>query len=712
VNLRKHASLIVTGLLAAGLLAYAYHDREGVSDEERFEREGDIFPAWRRDAVTQIEIAHDDETIRLEKHADDGGAGSWHLTSPRSELADYSAAENLLISLEHGRGMRKSTAPPQSLEKPRARGNISMGAVSYSFLLGAPAPQPEGASYFQLQGGDAIVVSKEFTEALMQKSERFRSKNVVPYLSIQLDSMEIASAPGTWKLTRMSPIAFKIEPLGVRASRAKLDKIWGALSELRAEFFVPDAEAKAATERAPIRIAMKATDATRPAAAMRLGGECAGHPDDVMFYREAPDPVGACVPKVVLSALGMKPEDLADDGAFTARFDEVEEVKLTNEGGGDEKAPKTVELARTGAGFHMRAPQDRLLGPDEARSIAHVLELLDKCPGAHVTPGATANGPVLGRVHVRAQSGDEEIEVGRTFFRRTMDGAVVEAPRTLTAAILPRATLFRPPPAFDESVADERVDALELRCGGLTQSFARDSRGAFGAHAPQELVADQAGVAGLADTVARLRAEEWVSDTDVDGAFGTKDSTCSATIVSRAEAATITHTLRLGGTTEGGVYARADDDPNVMVLGSAASDLLHAVYMDLDTARPHGAVSRIVLRHADKAIELSRGDENAAVFDEADMLEFERAVRFGPAAKEEGLDTPWLTIELEARADGGAPSRKRISLGERPGKAIYARVDRVPVTYTISPGRVASLVSAAGPILSPAVLAPKDASAE
>ena len=83
---------------------------------------------------------------------------------------------------------------------------------------------------------------------------------------------------------------------------------------------------------------------------MRIGGVARGTPDDVVFYRSAPDPLGACVPKSVLETLRAPPESFVDDGAFTARFDEVEEVTLTTD-------KLTIELARAGTGFRERKPE-------------------------------------------------------------------------------------------------------------------------------------------------------------------------------------------------------------------------------------------------------------------------------------------------------------------------------------------------------------------
>jgi hypothetical protein len=94
-----------------------------------------------------------------------------------------------------------------------------------------------------------------------------------------------------------------------------------------------------------------------------LGGECPGHPDDVIATRTAAGapPRIACVAKAALEGLSVPAADLVDRHAFGARSDEVIEITLR---AGD----ATLDVARAGAQWHERTPLDRAVdGADRVR---------------------------------------------------------------------------------------------------------------------------------------------------------------------------------------------------------------------------------------------------------------------------------------------------------------------------------------------------------
>ncbi len=681
MTVRKHASLIVTGVLAVALLTYAYVDRNNVTDIERTAREGDLFPAWRRDQVTRFELVFQDETLTLDKHGDDGGVGTWTMTEPRPDQADYASVESLLISLEHGRPIRKSSTDVGGWDKPRVRGKVLMGAITFDFEVGAHAPTPEGASYFRLKGQEPVVISKEVTDALLAHGEHYRSRAVVPYLSLQLDWVEVTSPAGPWKLTRLTPIAFKIEPLGVRASRTKIDRMWGALADLRSEAYFPTDEAKRLTENPVLRVAMKPTEAQKPAGIFRVGGTCPGQPEQLIFYREAPDPMGACVPKGAVERLSATPDAYADEGAFTYRFDEIEDVILTS---GD----KTVELARTGSGFHMRAPEDRALDVDEARVASHLLTIIDKTEGASFVRGFSTDEPALGKVRVRTAVGDEEIEIGRAHIRRLMDGAVLSASETLTTALLPRRTLLRAPRIFSEAIDASEISQVTLDCGAL-QVFERDPKNprAFVMLAPPGFAVDEPGLSGLAENLTRLRADAWVADED-RGAWKTKTSSCKVSFRSKDEAGTTTHTLSLGSAGQGGIFARVDEDPAVAVVPVSVSDLMHAIYIDTELPHPPGALVAIEVKQGGKTTTLRPGDESGEAFAQLESLAFDRVLHLGAPVADDGMSTPTLELGLTYASDAGRTAKLRLVLGARKPKGYTAVVGDAGAVFLVSPRRL------------------------
>ena len=92
--MKKHAGTVVLVVLALALGVWLWLDRDRISEGERKRRENSAFVVWRRDELTRISVAHEGESIVLErdrpaagKPSNEGKEGQWRLTSPREERA-------------------------------------------------------------------------------------------------------------------------------------------------------------------------------------------------------------------------------------------------------------------------------------------------------------------------------------------------------------------------------------------------------------------------------------------------------------------------------------------------------------------------------------------------------------------------------------------------------------------------------------------------
>jgi hypothetical protein len=143
-------------------------------------------------------------------------------------------------------------------DSPRAHGSIAMGSVSYEFSLGPEAKTPEGAAFFRSSGVDGtVVVSKELATDLMKGADAFRTRTLVPYLSLDLARLEVSGRANAFVLERKGDgRSFILKDRGLRASRERLDRVWGAFAEMRAEAFVSDADAEKAVAEPQIRVTM------------------------------------------------------------------------------------------------------------------------------------------------------------------------------------------------------------------------------------------------------------------------------------------------------------------------------------------------------------------------------------------------------------------------------------------------------------------------
>jgi hypothetical protein len=652
---KRHASTIVLVVAALGLSLLLLLERDKVSEGERQRRENYVFVAWRKDDLARVEIAHEGETIVLERQPKADSA--WRMTSPRQERVDQAAAERLLTTLEFATISRKLGDPSSGaddttllkLDAPRATGSVAMGSLVIHFALGGASPRPEGSSYFRVDDGAPFVVSKELTQALLASSDTYRDRTVVPYLSLDLSRFEVKHPGGGFVVERSDARSFKVQGLGVLAARSALDKVWGALAEIRAEAFPKDADAERLTASPRLTILMTPKEPAMPPGELVVGDGCPGHPEDVVVLRKQPARVAACAPKGAIDALlAVTPPALVDRLPFGFRHDEVEEIRLERIGGADAgAAPPAIELARRGTGFHERAPADRELSAEEADAVSELLTHIEHGAADEVRPGG---GPfaAVARAKVRSGEYEETVEIGapsagaRTVpLRRVRDDARLEVAPAIARRLVPRATTLRGRALLSEARPVKRV---VLRCG-----------------AAQELVDDGAGlklvepagyetdgsIVQLVSGIVKGKVLAWVADAD-DGSFGLAADSCRVVLSFADGNAPVT--LRFGAEGEGGVYGIVDGHPEIFVAPPSLYELAKRIYVSHAALRaePSRVDSVKVTAHG-KAVVIH---DSAALREATGKLFADRVVAVG--SSDVGPVELEITITL---AEGGPPKR-------------------------------------------------------
>jgi hypothetical protein len=665
--MRRHATTIGLLVLAVALGIWLWVDRVNVTSGEKIARDNNVFSAWRRDDLERIEIAHEGETIVLER--DPKKDSAWRLRSPRRERADQAAVERLVTTLEFASRVRKVDQGAElGLGQPRAQGSIVMGGLTFRFVLGAPSPRPEGSSYLRVDDGDPFVVSKELTEALLASSDTLRDRTVVPYLSLDLQRFEVTHAGGGFALERKDERSFHVGGLGLVAGRPETDKVWGALAEMRAEAFPKDVDVK--DPRLTIR--MTAKEPGKPPGELAIGGTCPGQPNDVLVLRTQPTRVLACAPKGALDTLlAQKPDDLVDRRPVSFRHDEIEELRLEGE--------RVIEIARRAAGFHQRAPEDRELNAAEADAANELLVHIEQSRADRVDRGG---GPftAIAKARVTAGGHDETIEVGTlgppgegVTLRRVRDDARLFVPRAVARRLLPRLTTLKPRAIVNET---RRVTRVVLRCG-TAQELVDDGSG-FRLVEPTGYEADGA-ILQLIEGILRDKAIAWVADAD-DGSFGLGEG-CKVVLAFEDGNAPIT--LRFGSEGEGGVYAKLEASPEVLVAPRSLHTLASRIYVSTASLSTDPAsVSSVTIQRGASRVRR----EPAAVR----LLVADRVANLGPP------DVGPVEIEVTiAWTDGGPP--KRIVCGPLRGEHRRCATGGVKATFDVHRSRFDTLLADAGP---------------
>ena len=364
------------------------------------------------------------------------------------------------------------------------------------------------------------------------------------------------------QIERGDDVSFKLVPSGLRASRAKLDTVWGALAEMRAEAFVTDAVAEPLVATPRVKITMTPIAKGRVAGVIRVGDVCPGNADDVVVVRDAPTRLTACAPKGILSGLATTEAELEDTHLFAAHEDEIAELRI------ETLAPpvSALELARKESGWREKAPAERDLSARTRTAPSALVRAIARAEGADPRK---SDEPFEAKVRVtvrRAEGGVAEVvelgapdAAGDVIVRRAFDGARLHVAVAVARRLVPRAVALRGREVWAPRIEGAPVSAIEARCDGVEEQVTHDGDG-WTMELPKGFAVDNASVLDLIDAVTRARVESWVADAD-DGHFGFAPPRASSRSRSPTDGGERVARVELGRAGEGGVYARTSDSP-------------------------------------------------------------------------------------------------------------------------------------------------------
>jgi hypothetical protein len=731
--LRRHRTTIALSVLTAAAGVALYVERGAVTTSETRERKKNLLPAFRGDDVTEVQVTQGSRTARVFRGAPTGaGQRPWQIeidgaTGPAEEMA----VDQLLGSLRDGVAERKRLGEVGAedrrafgLDAPRGEIAVAMGRQRYRVRFGGPATTPPGAVWAEVEGHWVAVITAQLAAALEVGPDALRRRALVTGEASDLDALTLEGAGGPRRLVRAPwrvprGLGFRFDgstPEGkVRASAAALDRVWEALGRMKADAFLGPAEAeKAATKTVTVTLVPHA--AAHPVI-LEVGGDCPGHPDDVIAVRreEGAPTVAACVPHAVLEALSLPASDLVDRRLVGARADEVIDVRL-------QQGPTTISIARSGAQWHEQQPADRPIDPEVGRAfLDRLLDVQATAVSERGDGGAFGLDPPRATVRVASllgEGGDDRVELvevgaerdGVVHVRRVEDGTFASVPASAAAALFPDELTLRDRKVLDLHAADVR----SLRVSGPlgAQRFERSESGAWSLLEPhgEGLSADAGLLSELADAVTSLSAERWVGAALPEHGLDRPRLTIAATMASGK--ATRTVEVSLGAPAASGYFGRTVGDATVFVaphrLEEAANRWMldrAALLVDIErstrvTLAGSGG-KKLVLEQTAGALHVVSGASAdptsaamaAAVRSALGDLVADGAVTIGAPLPAQGFDNPALVVTV---AQGGRRVELRFGAGDSfHGSAVYyARREGIGATFAVARSRVQPLLDA------------------
>ena len=663
-------------VLAAGAGAYAFLvDRGTVSDADRAARRRDVFPSFRVDEVSRIELDHGSEALVLERGSDAGA--SWTMTSPRQERADPGAVDALLRELETAARLRDvETGDAKGLDSPRVRGTVRLAALEYRFSMGDDAPRPDGGAYLRLETEGTFVVSRALKVQLLRGADAYRDRALVTYGVGDIARLEVAARGGGFVLDR-SGGTFRVGPEGTRASRSAVDHLFAALADARADVFLDDAEADRALGDAPT-IVLVPGDPARPAARLRVGGPCPGGKEGAIAVRLAPTRMSACIARTLAEALAVTASSLADTSPFFAHADEIEDLRLERLGG-----DLRVDVARKGTAWRQRAPEDRDLTAEESDSASALAAALADARATDVRHGAPDEA-FSARVRVTV------VRTGSSVTEIVEHGATLRLSADASRRFQPLPVALRASAVWRPALEIGAVVAIDDTCGPSPERLElRD--GTWAMQSPAGFASDPVAVVDLTGAMAHAKAYAWIAEAD-DGSFGFGGAGACQVMLGLAGSdggQARRDGIVFGAATAGGFFAHTLGDPAIFVVPGVLRELVSHPAIERRRFRlDPAALANVALVHGgERRIVSPDASDDDRLVQAVAALVAHVALHTGPPARAEGMDRPSLEILATARPDGGAATDTRVSIGAATrvdeADGYFARVAGLDATFFV-----------------------------
>jgi len=667
-------------VLALGTLGLVWATREAPTSSELAQRKNKLLSSFQAEDVTQLRLARGNARLEITR---DGA--EFRISQPWQERADIATVNQFLGAVELASWARVADGVPAAaagLDGGALTLELRTGQKTQKIRIGGPAAAPSGARYVEVEHEgekQLYVVTAGVAAELDLPFDKFREGRLLEYGKSELAKIELAWSKGSLALEQRDHGAFFVQSEGrwELANGDAVGAIVTALSRLASERLVEPETARAALGPDPLRVQLQLTDKGAAPLTLSFGTTCPQAPSEALLLREqAGKPARAgCIPTDVANALRLTSDDARLFGPFSARVDEVEELRIT-------RGAQKLDLARKDQAFALRSHGNSDVALDAGNErISVILQTRGKPDsGDDFVPTAEAVIEVSGRDE--ASHREERVSIARprqdgsVCLKRAADGVVLCVGAEAARAFEPDASLLRGLSVLSFAASDLLSFTVEAR--GMQERVVRRDDGSYDLQEPRGFSHDGALVANAVQTLGALQAGRWLAGVEAPH-MGFSRPTLRVTITLRDGAAP--RELVVGAATPGGYFARLNPDPGVFLLPSAA-------FADLSTP----LIERTLCPFAESEIDLveARGAKGKGVRVGGPLLaaltglRAERTVHFGPALPSEGFGHPIVQLTFTSKASKSA----RVDVGAcdtlDDAAVCYARLQGVDATFAIS----------------------------
>ena len=707
--------LVFIAIASTAFVALQLGRPSGVEIEER---QSLLLRAFRVQDVRRIEVEHRLDTggFVLSK-AEPGADARWQLLGPQGEPAADEAVDGLLAALKVAAPVRRVSLDAVDrkgfgLQQPIAVLAIDAGPLSYRLLRGNPVPGSPDRVYVEV-GGDGIpdpgvaVLAAVAADEIFRSREAMVSRRLLASPPSQWQAIEFGNEPAVVRMQRSGDDSWTV--VGTPSTRVAKDaqrRIELALARLEGTPLLAMDQARRSVGPSPFRLKIEAKQAS---ATWRfaLGGVCPKG-DGIVLLRMAPSPRAGCVPSSVLAALPRDREDLVDREIFSARFDEIERITITN-------SASKLQLVRSGDGFSLLTePQrtvDLQVGNDFLKRLTTATGslLTERSPTVSTADSgsieltlAGVHGDIPATETVRLGTPNPD---GSRVALREQDGRYLLLNREQALVFSTDPTALLPVELF--SFRSEQILRLSVTEGPLQQTIEQTSSGVFRLVRPTGFDTDAAAAQRLFSTIAELKVVRRIPLLEAaDQRLA--EHLLHINVTFRSNDGESEEKLEVGERTREGYLARTTSVKNLFVLSDEAVEGLQQLCIDTSTlvcGPAQLSQLRFVMSNRSATfVSDDTGFVSSPVPSPTDE-EFTEAfstlapvgvVHFGPPRAHEGANRPLLRLLRSEREGAPASCRGALSIGTEDAwhnqSVYYAWFEGIDAVFAIPRSRVRALL--------------------
>lgn len=741
---------IALAVIAAAMAAFiAFYESGLLSTGELAERRGRVLERFVRPRVTDVSVERGGETIALHRDREEDleafELGHWAMTQPIASDADQDAVDGLLSALEWLEARRTLNDVSDEdrrtfgLAEPRATVRFTVAGDEVVLRVGGEDPRGEGV-YVASSDREAqvFVVGSDFLEAIQHDADHFRRKELFTGVrSADASAIELDNATTRARLERAEGRWWVREPWDGIARTSTVDDLFQVVSEVRAARFLAGADAASVGLDQPTRELLVRRERTdRPAGdrpegtedrsspvRLRIGGSCPGHDGEVVAMAGDDGPI-VCVTAESIAPLDVGVDRIRESRLASLRDDEIERAEF-------QAGDVSFELVRGDEGWTLR--RGEISGDADEEAIADWARALRETEALSFEPATDealrARGLLSPRATVTLHRADSErapdvIRLGAddgdgVWVRRGEEPQIVRYPAAARELVATSSIRFRDRAlVHDAEDSAQRLRIVRTAEGGASyeEIVQRDGPG-WEVTAPIEVDADRIAVRDVVRAIASLSALRFVAaqaapEHGLDRPRVQVTATFQGPMPSEDEGGEEEEhdhgepsgaggperevVLRIGGSAEGGAYARLGDDPAVFVIAQdlvddlagplASRDLLATDASDLESLAIVRGAERIELRREGDHWSAGEGPADPArttlVLDRLGSLRATGTTSY--VLDERAFATPTLVLEVERRGSEGSYQIVVGAAGE-PGETgwYHARRSDLAVGYRL-----------------------------